>query len=34
MKHMTREEAVHWRVLEGARTVAGIGASASPERHS
>lgn len=34
MKHMTREEAVNRRVLQRARTVAIIGASSSPERHS
>lgn len=34
MKHMTRGEAVNRRVLQRARTVAIIGASSSPERHS
>jgi len=34
MKHMTRAEVVHRRVLQRARTVAIIGASPSPERHS
>lgn len=34
MKHLTREEAVNRRVLQRARTVAIIGASSSPERHS
>lgn len=34
MKHMTREEGVNRRVLQRARTVAIIGASLSPERHS
>ncbi|MBI2833317.1 MAG: CoA-binding protein [Acidobacteria bacterium] len=34
MKHMTREEAVNRRVLQRARTLAIIGASSSPERHS
>jgi predicted CoA-binding protein len=34
MKHMTRKEAVNRRVLQRARTVAIIGASSSPERHS
>jgi predicted CoA-binding protein len=34
MKHMTREEAIHRHVLHRARTVAIIGASPSPERHS
>ena len=34
MKHMTREEAGHRHVLQRARTVAIIGASSRPERHS
>lgn len=34
MKHMTREEALHQRVLQRARTVAIIGASPDPARHS
>lgn len=34
MKHMTRAEALRLRVLDRARTVAVIGASADPERHS
>jgi len=34
MKHMTREEAMERRVLQRARTVAIIGASPSPTRHS
>lgn len=34
MKHMTRQEALEQRVLRRARTVAIIGASPSPERHS
>jgi predicted CoA-binding protein len=34
MKHMTREEALHRRVLQRARTVAAIGASSNPARHS
>lgn len=34
MKHMTREETVNRRVLQRSRTVAVIGASSSPERHS
>ena len=34
MKHMTREEAVNRHVLQRARTVAIIGASPSPGRHS
>jgi predicted CoA-binding protein len=34
MKHMTREEALNRRVLQRARTVAIVGASANPARHS
>ncbi len=34
MKHMTREEALNRRVLQRARTVALIGASPNPARHS
>jgi hypothetical protein len=34
MKHMTREESLHRRVLQRARTVAVIGASSNPARHS
>jgi predicted CoA-binding protein len=34
MKHMTREEALHRRALQRARTVAVIGASSNPARHS
>jgi predicted CoA-binding protein len=34
MKHMTRDEALHKRVLQRARTVAIIGASPNPARHS
>lgn len=34
MKHMNREEALHRRVLQRARTVAIIGASHNPARHS
>jgi predicted CoA-binding protein len=34
MKHMTREEALHHRVLKRARTIAVVGASANPARHS
>jgi len=34
MKHMTREETVRRHVLQRARTVAIIGASPNPERHS
>jgi hypothetical protein len=34
MKHMTREEAFRSRVLQRARTVAIIGASSNPARHS
>jgi predicted CoA-binding protein len=34
MKHMTREETLHRRVLQRARTVAIIGASPNPARHS
>ena len=34
MKHMTGEEALHRRVLQRARTVAIIGASPNPARHS
>ena len=34
MRHMTREEAVSRHVLQRARTVAVVGASMSPERHS
>ena len=34
MKHMTREEALKRRVLQRARTVAIIGASPNPARHS
>jgi hypothetical protein len=34
MKHMTREQALHRRVLQRARTVAVIGASSNPARHS
>lgn len=34
MKHMTREESLHRRVLQRARTVAIIGASPNPARHS
>lgn len=34
MKHMTREEALNRRVLQRARTVAIIGASPNPARHS
>lgn len=34
MKHMTRDEARNRRVLQRARTVAIIGASPNPERHS
>jgi len=34
MKHMTREEALERRVLQRARTVAIIGASLNPARHS
>jgi hypothetical protein len=34
MKHMTRDEAAHRRVLQRARTIAIIGASSNPARHS
>lgn len=34
MKHMTREEALNRRVLQRARTVAIVGASPNPARHS
>lgn len=34
MKHMTRDEALNRRVLQRARTVAIIGASSNPARHS
>ena len=34
MKHMTRDEALNKRVLQRARTVAVIGASPDPARHS
>jgi predicted CoA-binding protein len=34
MKHMTRDEALNKRVLQRARTVAVIGASPNPARHS
>lgn len=34
MKHMTQQEALHRRVLQRARTVAIIGASPDPARHS
>jgi predicted CoA-binding protein len=34
MKHMTRDEALNKRVLQRARTVAIIGASPNPARHS
>lgn len=34
MKHMTREETAHRHVLQRARTVAIVGASSNPERHS
>jgi predicted CoA-binding protein len=34
MKHMTRDEALNQRVLKRARTVAIVGASPNPDRHS
>jgi len=34
MKHLSRERGVIRHVLERARTVAIVGASPSPERHS
>jgi predicted CoA-binding protein len=34
MKHMTRKEALNRRVLQRARTVAIVGASSNPARHS
>jgi hypothetical protein len=34
LKHLTREEALHRRVLQRARTVAVVGASSNPARHS
>jgi predicted CoA-binding protein len=34
MKHMSRDEALHRRILQRARTVAVIGASSNPARHS